>query len=184
MASAHVVRQILRGCLYAFLIIAILALIVPFIVWPSRNAYTIRRELVHSLQHARTVCLEEFSGTNILTVLELSHDQWPQVVSATPMVPDFDTHLVAACFDPHHRIVAKDEQGKNFVFTVCFECGKVKTEESGVIVTPYLWRSSLLRLFTNHNIPVREKMEYFRLEREQQTVEFNKSKLPYPAKSP
>lgn len=185
MSSAHVVRQILHGCLYAFLVIAILAFVVPFIVWPSRNAYIIHRELVHSLQHARTVRLEEFLETNILTVLELSHDQWPQVASAAPLVPDFKTPLVeTACFNPHHRIVVQDKQRKDFTFTVCFECEKVKTEEFGVIMTPYLWQSSLLRLFSNHKIPVRGIMEYSRLAREQQAVEFSKSKSPSPAESP
>jgi hypothetical protein len=183
MSFAPLVRQILRGCLYAFLVVAVVVFI-AFIGWSSSDAYIIHRELVRSLQHARTVRLEEFSGTNILTALELSHEQWPQVASAASTVPDFKTHDIAACYNPHHRIVIQEEQGKDFVFAVCFECEKVKTEESGIIVTPYLWRSSLLRLFTNHRIPVRGIVEYSRLEREQQAVEFGKSKSPSPAESP
>lgn len=170
MPSVPVVRQILRGCLYAFLVVAAVVLI-AFIGWSSSDAYIIHRELVHSVQHARLVRLEEFSGTNILTVLELSHNQWPQVATSASIVLNFRTPLVAACFNPHHRIVVQDEQGKDFIFTICFECEKVETEEFGVIVMPYLWRSSLLRLFTNHKIPVRGIIEYSRLEREQQAAE-------------
>jgi hypothetical protein len=184
MSSASVVRQVLRGCLYTFLVVAIAA----FIVWPSSNAYMIHRELVHSLQHAQTVRLEEFSGTNILTALELSHEQWPQVASvasSAPIVPDLEIPLVETlCFIPHHRIVMRDEQGKDSIFSVCFECEKVKTEEFGEMEMPYLWRASLRRLFTNHKIPVREMAEYFRLAKEQQAAESIRSKSPSPAESP
>jgi hypothetical protein len=135
-----------------------------FVVWPTVSAMLIRREVVSALRRARTVLLEEYVGNRVLTTVELPRGKWHEVVQALPVVPDMGIPLlVKLCFDPHHRIVLADEHGRYFTFSVCFECDQVATDSSSIIGTPYLWRSSVRRLFSEHQIPIRNSREYGRI---------------------
>jgi hypothetical protein len=144
---------------------AILAVVVfLFLVWPTVSALLLRRELAYALQRAHAVRLEEHEGSQVLSSVELPRSEWREVIRSFPIVPDVGVPLlVKLCFIPHHRIVVIPEQGEQFIFRVCFDCEQVATESSGILSTPYLWRSSVHRLFTEHQIPIRDLQEYHKL---------------------
>ena len=153
-------RRILRRFLYAIAVVSIIV----FVCWPTVDAYVIRGEVVSALEHAQSARLEEFSGTNILTTLELSTEERRQITSALPVTPDVGAPFLGElCFVPHHRVVITDQEGKKFVLTVCFQCDQVETDTLGILGTPYLWRASIRHLFSSHGIPIRDLREYDRM---------------------
>ncbi|MEY4482795.1 MAG: hypothetical protein RL693_247 [Verrucomicrobiota bacterium] len=150
-------RPRLRRVLYVLLGIAIFL----FVIWPTLAAFRIRRQITSALRRAESVRLEEFRGSQVITSVELSRDEWHQVVAAMPAVPDTGVpFLVALCFKPHHRVVVMDAADGRTDFIVCFGCEQVASSSSGIIGTPYLWRGSVRRLFTQHHVPIRSLHDY------------------------
>jgi hypothetical protein len=150
-------RRILYRFLYAIAVVSVII----FVCWPTVDAYVIHREVVSALEQSQSARLEEFSGTNILTTLELSKEERRQITSALPITPDVGApFLMSLCFVPHHRVIITDREGTNFVLTVCFQCDQVETDTLGILSTPYLWRASIRDLFSSHGIPIRDSHEY------------------------
>lgn len=113
------------------------------------------------MRSAETVRLEGFDDNgDVLARVELDTRQREAVASALPLRPDIGIPgLIAYCFVPHHRIVARDAAGQDVVFLLCFECDELRFQQGPIRMTPLLWRSSLRRLFTDHKIPVRDASE-------------------------
>jgi hypothetical protein len=111
---------------------------------------------------AQSVRLEEFGDDgSILTAAELGPAQRYAVDWAMPPLPELGVPgLHILCFDPHHRIVARDSAGHEFVFKVCFTCGQVQANDGPFAMIPLLWYFPLRWLFTTHNVRVRNPEEY------------------------
>jgi len=127
-----------------------------------------------AFETARSVRLEEFlphdgsgpvsSGT-VLNKVELSTEQKKAVVSAIPMTPDIGMPgFMPLCYMPHHRVVMTKPDGREIAFEICFGCDEVSFAQGKIVTTPFLWRSSLRRLFTAHGISVRTREEYMDLQ--------------------
>jgi hypothetical protein len=99
--------------------------------------------------------------SSVRAKMELTYGQRDAIRHALPIVPDLGMPgLISLCFVPHHRIVMRDAAGQETKFTVCFGCDEVQLADGNIFMTPFLWRSSLRRLFTEHGIPVRDLREY------------------------
>ena len=123
----------------------------------------IRHQVLSAVRSAQSVRLEEFRGGVVLTKVELTSEQRAAVRAALPIVPDTGLPgVIALCFSPHHRIIARDASGEEFTFTVCFGCDEAKIEQGSIFMTPLLWHSSLRQLFTDHNIPIRALSDYYK----------------------
>ena len=135
-----------------------------FVAWPTVDAWRIRHGIAAALREAGSVRLEEFAFHRTLATVELPRAEWPQIVAALPVVPDFGMPgLVKMCFIPHHRIVVTDRQGGQREFTVCFQCDQLKVDRTRIRATLYLWQGSLRRLFRSHQVLIRSDREYNRL---------------------
>jgi hypothetical protein len=155
-------RRPLRLSLFALAVLVLWLLV----IWPTLDAFVIRREVRSSLQRASSVRLQEYAGLAVLTTVDLPRSEWHRVVGAIPVIPDTGIPLlVKMCFWPHHRVVVTDDHGGEFIFRVCFYCDEVATDSSGIRSTPFLWRSSLRRLFTEQKIPIRDEHEYTKLQK-------------------
>lgn len=130
-------------------------------VVPTLQAFWIRHRVLSAVRSAQSVRLEEFRGGEVLTKVELTSQQREAVRRALPIVPDIGLPgMIALCFVPHHRVVTRDAAGQESAFTICFGCDEARVERGAIFMTPFLWRSSLRRLFTDHQIPVRGLREY------------------------
>jgi hypothetical protein len=144
------------------------------IVIPSLQALWLRHRVVSAFEAARLVCLEEFlpselsgpvSKGKVLNSVELSAEQRKALVSAIPMTPDIGVPgSILLCYMPHHRVVMTNPDGGQVAFEICFGCDEFSFAQDPVVMTPFLWRSSLRGLFTDHGIPVRTKDEYRKLQ--------------------
>jgi len=133
------------------------------IVVPTVQALWVRYQVVSAVRTAQSVRLEEFNGATVLSKVELEMEQRGAVAGALPMVVDIGLPgMGARCFVPHHRVIARDAHGQEFALTVCFGCEQAATSRAGAFATPFFWRSSLRRLFTDHHIPARDLREYAR----------------------
>jgi hypothetical protein len=151
----------LRGLSFLLLVLVISLCV----LWPTISAMLIRHEVVSALRRARTVRLEEYVGNRVLTSVELPRPEWSVIVRSLPIVPDIGVpFLIKLCFIPHHRVVFTDENCQFFTLRVCFGCDQLDTESSGILQTPYLWRLSVRRLFSEHQIPIRNLREYGRIQ--------------------
>jgi hypothetical protein len=122
-------------------------------VVPTVQALWIRHQVVSAVRSAQSVRLEEFEGVGVLSKVDLDVEQRNAVASALPIVPDVGwPDTVRRCFVPHHRVIARNAYGQEFAFTVCFGCEQVMTLRAGIFATPFLWRSTLRRLFNDHKI--------------------------------
>jgi hypothetical protein len=141
---------------------SLLALVlIWFILIPTINAFRVRHSLAVALDGAASVRLEEFVYGVPLATVDLPRDKWPQVLAATPIVPDAGwPGSVKLCFIPHHRVVITSPQHQQFAFSICFACDQSHTKPMGIFATPYLWCTPLRRLFTNNGIRVRTGQEY------------------------
>ena len=127
-----------------------------------------------AFEAARSVRLEEFlpnelrgpvSKGKVLNRVELSVEQRKAVVSAIPMTPDIGVPgFILLCYMPHHRVVTTNSDGGEVAFEICFGCDEVSFAQGPVVMTPFAWRSSLRRLFTDYGIPVQTRDEYRRLQ--------------------
>ncbi len=153
-------RRWLRWLLWPVRLVAFLVVVIP-----TLQAFSIRHRVVSAVHAAQSVRLEEFGDDGaVLTAAELGPDQRKAVGSAMPLLPNVGVPgLMMLCFIPHHRVAARDPAGHELVFRVCFECDQVQVQEGYIFMTPFLWQSSLRRLFTDHKIPVRDEEEYYRL---------------------
>lgn len=137
------------------------------VLWPSVRGWSARWQVVAALDRATFVRLEEYSFGEVLTSVELPRSEWSKVSSALLPAPDIGmADSITLCFVPHHRVVIANERGKSFRLTLCFQCDQATTESSKIFATPYAWRSRLRRLFTEHQIPIRDGKEYNLLRRE------------------
>ena len=144
------------------------------IIIPSLQAFWLRHQIVAAFEAARSVRLEEFlpselsgpvSRGTVLNKVELSMEQRKAVVSAIPMTPDSGVPgFILLCYMPHHRVVMTNSDGGEVAFEICFGCDEVSFAQGPVVMTPFVWRSSLRRLFTDHGILVRTKDEYRKLQ--------------------
>jgi hypothetical protein len=154
-------KRILRLLLFAFVVLVLWLLL----IWPTLDAFVIRREVHSALQRATSVRLQEYAGLAVLTAVVLPRSEWHRVAAALPVVPDAGLPaIIRKCFWPHHRVIIVDERGAELILRVCFTCEEIATGSSGVHGTPYLWRSSLRRLFTEQKIPIRDEHEYSKLQ--------------------
>lgn len=128
---------------------------------PTVQALSTRQRVLSAVRAAQSARLEEFGfGGSVLTVAELAPGQREAVARAMPPLPDLGwPGLMLLCFIPHHRIVARDSAGHEFKFQVCFTCDQVRADGGSIDMTPLLWRSPR-RLFTEHNVRVRDLHEY------------------------
>jgi len=130
-------------------------------VVPTLLALRIRHRVLSAVAAAQSVRLEEFRGGEVLTKVELTSQQRETVRRALPIVPDIGLPgMINLCFVPHHRVVTRDTAGQESAFTICFGCDEARVARGAIFMTPFLWRSSLRRLFTDHQIPVRGLGEY------------------------
>ncbi len=130
-------------------------------VVPTLQALWIRDLVLSAVRSAQSVRLEEFRGGEVLSKVELTSQQRAAVRRALPIVPDIGVPgMVTLCFVPHHRGVTRDATGQESAFTICFGCDEARVGRGGIFMTPFLWRSSLRRLFADHHIPVRGLREY------------------------
>jgi hypothetical protein len=133
-----------------------------FVGIPTVQALSIRYRVLSAVLAAQSVRLEEFGDDgSILTAAELGPIQREAIDWAMPPLPQLGVPgLYALCFDPHHRIVARDSAGHEFVFKVCFTCGQVQANHGLIRMIPFLWYFPLRWLFTLHNVRVRDSGEY------------------------
>jgi hypothetical protein len=128
------------------------------VVIPTLQAFWIRHQVLSFVDSAQSVRLEAFSRfarpPKIITV-ELNAEQRKAIASAMPIVPDIGIpFLEKLCFVPHHRLIARGADGKEFVFLICFGCDQVKINDGMILGMPFLWDSSLRNLFTEYKIPL------------------------------
>ncbi len=142
-------------------------------VIPSLQALSLRRRIVTALNAASSIRLEEFlpkelsgpvSKGTVLNTVELNTEQRKAVLSAIPMTPDIGVPgVILLCYMPHHRVVMTNADGGEVAFEICFLCDEVSFAHDSIVMTPFLWRSSLRRLFTEQKIPIRTRDEYWKL---------------------
>jgi hypothetical protein len=132
---------------------------------PTLQALWLRHRVVSAIRSPQSIRLEEFIGIQLLTKVELTHGQYEAVASALPIRPDIGAPGMPPrlCWMPHHRVVMTNADGNEVSFEVCFKCDQVAFDKERIWDTPYLWRASLRKLFTDHGVPVRAKDEYTKL---------------------
>jgi hypothetical protein len=135
-----------------------------FVGIPTLEAVVLSFRVLWAVGSAQSVRLEAFDFEGNVVAAELDRSERKDIALAMPPLPDVGVPgLTALCFVPHHRIVTRASSGQEKEFLVCFECEQLGFFGSLVSSTPFLWRSSIRRLFTNHGIPVQEPGERFTL---------------------
>jgi hypothetical protein len=139
-------------------------------VIPTLQAIWVRQKISSALRSATAVRLEEFVPNyatrkhRIISSVELSGKQRDDIVSALPILPDIGVAgVITLCYKPHHKAVILQADGNELVLEVCFGCDELRLGEGGIMMTPFLWKSPLRKLFTSHSVPIREQREYSKL---------------------
>lgn len=120
-----------------------------------------RDQITNAIQSAQEVRLEEFDDNGkILSRRELNAEQRAKASESiagdlTGGVP----FTLTLCFVPHHRMIARDAKGLEFIFTICFECDEAAITGSGPFAMPTHWRSSLRRLFEENGFLMKKSTE-------------------------
>jgi hypothetical protein len=149
-------RRWLRWLRWAGIFVAVWVTVVPTIqlLW-------IRHRVLSAVRSAQSVRLEEFSFGKVLTSVEFTSNDSNWIRPAMPIRPDIGCPgMIDLCFIPHHRIVTRDRAGLEWTFTICFHCDEGRIGRGNIFMTPYLWRSSLRRLFTENHVPIRAEYSY------------------------
>lgn len=142
-----------------------------FVGIPTLEAFALSVRVLWAIGSAQSVRLEAFDFEGNFVAAELDRSQRKDIAFAVPPLPDIGVPgLTALCFVPHHRIVTRASSGEEKRFLVCFECDQLGFFGSLVSSTPFLWRSSLRRLFSGHGIPVQEPGERFTMSPPKETI--------------
>ena len=132
-----------------------------FVGWPTVQAFAVRGQVSNALKLAESVRLEEFAFNVPLTSVDLPTEQWSQVTTHLPIVPDIGVPgSVKMCFILHHRIVIIGRNQQQLIFTICFGCDQAAIGKSRIFALPYIWSATLRNLFASHQIRVRSDREY------------------------
>src|SRR5581483_9195884 len=90
-------------------------------------------QMVHTIQSAASVRIEEFNGQRVLNQIELDQAQRSELADLLPTIlPVGIPFSLKLCFDPHHRIVARRSDGTVYLITVCFECEQARNDDSEI----------------------------------------------------
>jgi hypothetical protein len=104
-------------------------------------------------QSVRLEGFSRFSKPPKIIAVELNTEQRKTIASGLPIVPDIGIPgLKTLCFLPHHRLIARDANGKEFGFLICFNCDEMKIDDGMILEMPFLWHSSIRNLFAENKI--------------------------------
>ena len=143
-------------------ILFVICIIIPVVLFRTvmhSRMLSRRDQIVNALHTAASVRLEEFDDNGkILSQSDLNSEQ--RVVATESIKGDMTggtAFTLTMCFVPHHRLIARDAKGLEFIFTICFECDEAAITGTGPFSMPIKWRSSLRKLFEQNGFQVKQE---------------------------
>ena len=149
------------GCLLNCLL-WIVGILLLFCIEPT---YTLLKEkwiIDSAVSRAKSIKIVHYNPHSFLLPEEIVYDtkelkpeEFYKVSRAFPVFLDIgDPFGQGSCiFDPHHRIVITDAEGKETIIRVCFNCDHVSIGKEYALGTPFVWRLSLRHFFDSEGLP-------------------------------
>jgi len=149
-------RRIALGFMISFSLWVIGCIILPKTVAMSR-----RHRIIAAITSARSVRVEEFDdGKNILATRELDDTQRVMLIRILPaIVPRGLGFSLKLCFVPHHRIIARDAAGVEFLFEICFLCDQAQHTGPSIYDIPAPGSAAVRQLFEQFGIRVADRVD-------------------------
>jgi hypothetical protein len=152
-------RRIVR-CLVLLIVLFIVIWVLVGIVLPETAVVSRRKRIVSALGSAQSVRVEKFEGPKILAQHELDATQRVSLIQTIPAIVSRSLPIsFKMCFDPHHRIIARDSGGVEFTLTICFECDQAKHNGSGIYDMSPSGSAALRQLFKQNGVHVADPVE-------------------------
>lgn len=163
-------RILFRGCLGILGLVAAFLLVVC-VIEPTAVAVREHMEIVHAVKHARTIELVHYnpgigSAEDLIVYArkKLEPSDFHRVLDTMPLVPDTGiwSMELMCLFNPHHKIIVTDSDGRQTVIRVCFECDHVRIDQGDTIGTPWAWRGRLRKFFADEGMADKSSADYRR----------------------